>query len=114
MAINGDNIVTASCLINLVPKRGSSKTPWELFYDAKTSTSHIRVCGCLAMVHLDCIKIKQMQFPKNACFSGMCLTASHGSFRPGERANSKLLILYMSCGTKISLQPFLNQPSRQN
>jgi hypothetical protein len=35
-----------------VPKRGSSKTPWELFYDVKPSITSLRVFGCLAMVHL--------------------------------------------------------------
>jgi hypothetical protein len=47
----GEAIVTASYLINFVPMRGSSKTPWELFYDVKPSNSYLRVFGCLAMVH---------------------------------------------------------------
>jgi hypothetical protein len=48
----GEAIVTASYLINFMRKRGSSKTPWELFYNVKASISHLRVFGCLAMVHL--------------------------------------------------------------
>jgi transposase InsO family protein len=45
-------ITTAACLLNFMSKKGKKKSPWELFYDVKPSIRHLRVFGCLAMVHL--------------------------------------------------------------
>jgi len=41
-------VTTASHITNLTPRKGKKNTPFELFFDYKSSLEHLRVFGCAA------------------------------------------------------------------